>query len=107
MIDWSERARYESDLGVSPPRLLVLLFGPLATAVGCALLLKTAFLGGWYFIIAVPAVVGLLLGGVLYLCVGFAHCRNPWLAGGIGLVCGLVAFLGYYYFAMVDTLPPG
>src|SRR5262249_37383356 len=102
-----ERARYQSDFGVSWLRLPILTAIALVTAIAVAWCLKSALVHGWYLIILVPGVGGALLAGVLYALVGWAHCRNCWLASAIAVVAGLVTYLGYYHFALVDALPAG
>lgn len=102
-----ERSSYQSDFGVSWLRLPALFAGALLTALAIALCLKFAFSLGWYLIILLPAVGGLALGGALHVLVGWTHCRNHWLAGCVGVLAGLIAYLGYYHFCLIDLLPPG
>ncbi|HEY7326847.1 MAG TPA: hypothetical protein VH592_04365 [Gemmataceae bacterium] len=102
-----ERSRYESDFGVSWLRLPVLVAGALLAAVAVAWGLKLAFVHGWYLIILLPVAGGAALAGVLYVLVGWTHCRNYWLAGSIGVLVGLIAYLGYYHLCLMDLLPPG
>ncbi len=54
-----------------------------------------------------PAVVGAVIAGVTYLAVGWAKCRNRWLAACVGALAGAAAFLGYFYVSMLHILPPG
>src|SRR5688572_22509659 len=102
MIDWSERPRYESDNSVSAARFPFLLIVPFVAAIVVAWILKTAFFGGWYILALVPGVAGFILGGVVYGMVGLSHCRNAWLGALVGLLAGLVGFLGYYHLCMLD-----
>jgi hypothetical protein len=102
-----ERPRYQSDYGVAWLRLPVLVLVALLTAVVVAWGLKFALVHGWYLIILLPMVGGGILAGVLHLMVGWAHCRNSWLAGVVGIFVGLIAYLGYYHFCLLDLLPPG
>jgi hypothetical protein len=102
-----ERARYEPDFGLVWPRLPILITGALVAAAGVAWLLKFAYFHNWYLIILLPAGAGLGLGGVLYALVAWSRCRNYWLAGTLGVVAGLVAYLGYYQLCLADMLPPG
>jgi hypothetical protein len=102
-----ERSRYQSDFGVSWLRLPAVVVGALLAAIAVAWCLKLAFALGWYLIILLPAAFGLGLGGVLYVLVGWSHCRNYWLAGSIGVLIGLIAYLGYYHLCLLDFLPPG
>jgi len=107
MLTSEERARYESDGGVVWLRLPALVALSLVAAAALAWVLKLAFVGGWYWIILLPAVGGGALGGALYALVGWSHCRSRWLAGVLGIVAGLTGFLGYYHLCLVDLLPPG
>lgn len=107
MVAVRERLRYVSDSGVAWPVLPLLVVGSVAAGLGVAWGLKLAYSHGWYLIGLVPALGGLALGGVLHLLVGWAHCRNRWLAGALGLLVGLASYLGYYELCLVDELPPG
>jgi hypothetical protein len=80
---------------------------PLAAAVGLGWILTTLYMHDWYLIFLAPLVAGLILSGVLYASVALAQCRNRWLAGGIGALCGVVLYLAYYHFCFVSILPPG
>jgi hypothetical protein len=102
-----ERARYQSDFGVSWLRLPILVVVALLTAVAVAWCFKFALVHGWYLIILLPAMGGAILAGVLYALTGWAHCRNCWLAGGVATIVGLLTYLGYYHFCLIDELPPG
>lgn len=106
MLSIEERARYESDLGVSWLRLPGLFILALVAAAGLAWVLKIAFSTGWYLIILVPGIGGVALGGVLYALVGWARCRNRWLAGAVGVLAGVGGYLGYYQLCLNDALPP-
>jgi hypothetical protein len=89
------------------PLLPVVMAGALAAAIGVAWLLKFSFVHGWYLIILSAGIGGAVLGGVLFALVGWSRCRNPWLAGSLGVVAGLVAYVGYYQLCLADFLPPG
>ncbi len=102
-----ERARYKSGFGLSGLLLPILIVFALLAAAGMAWGLKIAFLNGWYWIIMLPTMGGLAVGGILYALVGWTHCRNRWLAGAVGIVAGLVGYLGYYELCLLDALPPG
>jgi hypothetical protein len=105
MVPLEERPRYESDLGMTWSLLPIVMVGAFAAAVGVAWLLKTAYILGWYLYILFPAVGGAILGGVLYALLGWSRCRNQWLAGSLGIVAGLIAYLGYFQLAMTHRLP--
>ncbi len=106
MTSLEERSHYEPGLGIAWLRVPVLVFLPLIAAVALAWCLRTAFVSGWYFVILVPGVGGLALGGVLYAAVGWAHCRNRWLAVGVGFIAGAIGYLGHYELCLLDMLPP-
>ncbi|MHB8901293.1 MAG: hypothetical protein ACYC6Y_21295, partial [Thermoguttaceae bacterium] len=107
MVRLEERARYRSDGGVVLGGLPVLIGLSLLAALAVAWGLKLAFVVGFYWIILVPALGGAALGGILYGLIGWCRCRNRVLAGMLGLVAGLVGYLGYYHLCLVDFLPPG
>ncbi len=71
---------------------------------------------GQYYVVMVPIVAGLIVGGLIYLAVQFGHCRSRWVAAFTGLFAGSLLYLGYYQagiaselglqgFARVDLLP--
>jgi hypothetical protein len=106
-MSFDDRPQYKSDHGVPVKGLPILVAAALGTAVALAWLLKVLFVHGWYLLFLAPAGAGLLLGAVLFFLVAFTHCRNAWLAGGLGVVGGMVAYLGYYHFCLLDFLPAG
>jgi hypothetical protein len=106
MTSLNDRDRYRPDQRVRPTALPLLVCGALLAAAAVAWVMKLLFMHGWYLVFLVPLVGGAVLGGVLYLLVGLAHCRIPWLAAALGLVTGLVAFLGYYHLCLVDLIGP-
>src|SRR5262245_61660746 len=101
MLSLQERSRYRPGAGVSVPLLPLLITIPLVTAVGVAWVLSFAYLHNWYLIMLMAVFAGLALAGVVYVAVGLAHCRNRWLAAAIGFCAGVVAYLGYFQFAMM------
>lgn len=107
MLTLQERERYQPDGGIMMVRLPALIILSLVAALAVAWGLKLAFLSGWYLIILVPAVAGMILAGALFALVGWSHCRNRSLALALGLVAGLTGYLGYYHLCLVDFLPPG
>ena len=88
-------------------RLPGLMLFPLLTALLSASTLNWLFERGWYFVVMVPMAVGGLLAYVTWLTVAWSHCRIPWLATAIGLIVGLVAYLGYFQVSMASTLGIG
>lgn len=101
-----DRVRYQAGFGVDWPRLPVFISLAAVAAVGLAWCLKSAFVHGWYLIFLLPIFGGLALGGVLSLLVGWTRCRNRWLAGTVGVLAGLIGYLGYYQFCLLELLPP-
>ncbi len=106
MLAIEHRVRYRPGFGIDWPRLPSLIVLALIAAVVLAWCLKTAFVHGWYLIFLLPAFGGMALGGVLYALVGWARCRHRWLAGVVGILAGLIGYLGYYELCMLDLLPP-
>jgi hypothetical protein len=104
----NERERYVSDMGMMVAGVPMLICGTIAAALGAGYILAWLFDHGWYFIILMPALLALALGGVLHMLVAASKCRNHWLAGGLGAVAGVLAYVGYFYFCMQQdpNLPP-
>jgi hypothetical protein len=107
MSGFDDREQYQSDQRVPAKGLPILFVGTLGGSVLIAWLLKLLFVHGWYLLFLVPAFAGLLLGALLHFLVGWTRCRNAWLAGGLGLVAGIIAYLGYYHFCLLDFIPAG
>lgn len=84
-----------------------MVLGSLLAGLVLAWCLRVAYDNGWYLIFLLPIFGGMALGGVLMLLVGWARCRNRWLAGIVGIAAGLVAYLGYYELCLLETAPPG
>jgi hypothetical protein len=98
--------QYRSDHGILLSRL-PFLSTPLLAAGAVAWLMAFLYSHGWYFMLWVPVVGGLLIGGAVALAVYVTHCRNYWLAAIVGGVTGLTGYLGYYFVCLSDLLPPG
>ena len=81
--------------------LLCLVAPILAVSLVMAAVLSWVFLAGWYLIILMPAIAAAAVMYTLGPAVGLAHCRNPRVAGLLGLVAGLTLYLGYYHVGMV------
>ena len=100
MVAVQDRGRYQPGFGVSLLRLPLFLILALLAAALAARYLKFAFFTGWYATILLPIFVALGLGGLLYVIVGWAHCRNRHLAAAVGIAAGAVGYLGYYQLCM-------
>ncbi|MBN2579824.1 MAG: hypothetical protein JXB10_12625 [Pirellulales bacterium] len=96
------RTQYEPDGGVNWPLVPVLLIPTLLAAIAVAWCLKTAYFNGWYLILVMPGLGGIVLGVVFFSCVGWSHCRNRWLAGTLVLLASLTAYLGYFEFCLLE-----
>lgn len=107
MLTVEERPRYQSDFGVSWLRLPVAVAGMLLAATMLACSLKLVYTLGWYLNYLMALGSGLSLGGILIVLVDWTRCRNHWLAGSMGVIAGLVTYLGYYHIGLMDSLPPG
>ncbi len=85
-------------------RPVTLLWGGLMVT-GAGLLVSAALAlcsyYGFYFLILMPMLGGLLAGLLGILVVRQAHCRNRLLAGLLGLMIGVVAYLGNYHVDML------
>jgi hypothetical protein len=87
--------------------LPVLVALPAVAALALGWLLRTLFVFGWYLLFLAPIIAGLLLAGVVVITVGFTRCRNRWLGAGVGILSGLLLYLSYYQFCLIDVLPAG
>ncbi len=106
MLTIEQRQRYAPGVGVAWVFLPALIVLSLLAGLGLAWGLKLAYYHDWYLILLLPIVGGFALGGVLYLLVGWARCRNRWLAAALGVVAGLIGYLGYYELCLLDIVPP-
>lgn len=85
-------------------RLFSLFSGAvMATLAGLLISVLMALLSavGFYFILLVPLVAGMLAGYLSTLVVKQSHCRNVLLASLLGALVGAVAYLGHYHFEML------
>lgn len=103
----ASRERYRPDGKMKWERLPVLVVVPLASALGIGWLLNFLFERGWYYVFFVPMLSAAMLGCLTMFCVQWSHCRKPWLAGVLGVSVGLVGYLSYYHFGLLQILPPG
>src|SRR5262249_54430006 len=76
----------------------------LATSAVMGVLLYLAYVGGFYLIMIAPLLAALVAAGVVYLAVRQSHCRNRVAAGALGLVAGLILYLGYYHAGLVNII---
>lgn len=107
MNTFDARQHYVSDQGFRTTRLPVLAAGGMLAALAVAWVLQFLYFRGWYFVLIVPVFAGLALAGLLHLLVGWAHCRNCWLAAMIGIATGVAAYLGYFHLCLIEEGPPG
>jgi len=89
----------ERNSGALPAMSIVLMI-----LIGFAFAKLAAILGlialtyGFYFLIVFPLLQGLLGGAGVVIGVRVGRCRNATAAGLIGLLCGLWAYAGMYWF---------
>src|SRR5262245_3602623 len=113
MSSLEQRPRYRPGLGIDWPRLPFLISAALVLALGAAWMLGRARLAHAYFPLLMPTLSGLVLAVLTARLVAEARCRNRWLAAGVGVTVGFLAYLGSYQFsrglvhplARVDLLP--
>ncbi|HLN29717.1 MAG TPA: hypothetical protein VK395_18370 [Gemmataceae bacterium] len=106
MRPFDERKHFTSRSIVSLPRLPILILGAFASALCMAWLLHLTFLCNFYMSVLGPALAALGLGFALRGLVGGAHCRNHWVAGAVGLISGLILYLGCYQLCFAAAAPP-
>jgi hypothetical protein len=61
---------------------------------------------GFYLIVLVPIVAGVVMAVSVYWAIRLGQCRSRWLGLTLGLVCGCIAYFGYYYFDMAVSAGP-
>jgi len=97
----ADRAVYRNSGRV---RLMSLVWGSIMGA-SLSLGVSAAMMGlgmvGFYFIGLVPLLAGMAVGCLATLVVYQSHCRNWLLAGALGFVMGVAAYLGYYHLDML------
>lgn len=71
-----------------------------------AFVLRMVFVWGFYWFVVVPMLAGLLLGLEAVRLFRFAHCRNPRVAAGFGVLLASVMYLGYYHCDFVTSVGP-
>ncbi|HQR08864.1 MAG TPA: hypothetical protein PLN21_18735 [Gemmatales bacterium] len=87
---------YVPDGGFSVVGLLMLFVG-LAIA-GIIMGVITHYVSRFiYFILVFPMLIGFAVGGVGALLVKWGKVRSPWVAGGAGLLAGILAMLTVHY----------
>lgn len=105
MQDTAGRVQYRSDSSAAWHLLPIAIGLSLIAAVGVAWIMEFLFLVGWYLIVLVPFLCGLAMGGIVVLMVVWSRCRNCWMAAAIGVLVGVVCYLGYYGWGMKNDLP--
>jgi hypothetical protein len=65
------------------------------------------FVAGFYASVLMAILAALITSGIVFLYVGWAHCRNQYLAAAVGLLSGWTMYFGFYYFRMIDQAAPG
>src|SRR6516162_6975845 len=104
MTSHIDRTRYRSSGKFRVLRLLVCGLIALAVAGGLAVALYQVYLRGVYVVGIAPLLAAAVGAGVVYLMIGLAHCRNRWLAGALGVVAGLVLYIGSYCAGMTGVV---
>ncbi len=82
-------------------------FLPLAALALCVSGLLAGFMyllfrWGHYYLVIVPLILGLAVGGLVILAARQGHCRSRMIAALTGLFCGFVLYIGYFYVGMLN-----
>jgi len=96
-----QREKFRSDWLMNWMMFPLLLLLPLISGLAIGCLMSLLYQWGWYLIFLVPFFLAVVLGGIVLLTVRWSHCRNPIMAGSIGLLAGVIALLSSYQFTMV------
>ena len=73
-----------------------------AALMACCLWLL--FEAGWYYYVIMPIVISLPVAAACYLTVKLSHCRNLGIAATMGLLIGLIFYLGYFHAHLVSMI---
>ncbi|MCA9013513.1 MAG: hypothetical protein KDB01_27370 [Planctomycetaceae bacterium] len=99
-----QRRVYRSDQHV-PLTTLIAAFPFLGfVSLSAGLFLALMLHWNWYLVILLPIVASGFVSGGVFLWVQFGKCRNAWLAGLLGAISGVIAFLASYYFSLCFLL---
>ncbi len=101
-----DRPKYQRSGKVNWLRLLPLLLVPVVTSLLLACLLALVFAWGHYYSIIVPLAASMPVAGATYLTIRWAHCRNRFVAGLVGLLAGMVLFPGWYHVDFISVEGP-
>lgn len=99
------RTYYQADGAVDWGRVPRFALISLAAALVGAWLLNYLLNLGFYMTLLVPGIIAALVGCVVWWQCGAIHCRNGKVAAGIGFLCGLVFYLGYFQAGLMEHLP--
>src|SRR5260370_1040516 len=93
----TQRERYQPSGQVGWGLFLPLSGLALLASAALGGFLYFAYLHGFYIVVFVPLLAAALAAGAVYLAVKLGHCRNRWAGGFVGLLAGLIVYLGYYH----------
>jgi hypothetical protein len=92
--------------GVDWPRFILWLLLPFTAAALLAIGMFALFNYGEYYVLILPLLTAVAVGGLMLLAVNKGHCRSPMVAGILGAAAGLLLYLGYYYCGMIYQVGP-
>jgi hypothetical protein len=98
------RRFYQRTGNVNWVRFLPWMFAAFLVSGILACLLNLAIHSGFYFIIIIPMLAGLIMGGTLFLAVQGGHCRSRMVAGICGALMGTSVYLGYFHAGLVGII---
>jgi hypothetical protein len=75
-----------------------------SVALAMARCLQWVYTKGYYWVIAAPFFAALPPLGVWYFTLKWSHCRNRTVAAVTSVVLGLLLYLGYYEFGLVEEV---
>ena len=73
-------------------------------AIALAWLLFWALQRGFYLIFVAPLIASFALAGVWYLVLSWSQCRNKLIALRSSVILGLVLYLGYFHFGLLQIV---
>ncbi|MBX7246266.1 MAG: hypothetical protein K1X53_12290 [Candidatus Sumerlaeaceae bacterium] len=103
VLNRTGRRVYQHTGGVNLFRFLLIYAATLAVAGALGAGLFWLLTVGFYFVLVMPLLFAMGVGGLMLWTVYAGQCRSRLLGGAAGLIAGFVLYIGSYYTGMVYT----